>query len=1212
LREWLERWLGVGKAQRLRAETRAEALTTAYRHKLVTELHNLKILDMAKPFDEALRQPFDGAQDKAQDGAQDRPFDLETSYVPLQVRECNRHCCATGDGGEFSGRAGESEMVKRKDSVGDLRPSMSPEEALLRFHHLAVLGDPGAGKTTLLKYLTLLAATSPLSPTRVGGNLPDFPILVPLGHFAAVPQVNLLDFVISQIEARYGFPEPRPEPAEGPRPELAEGPRPDGSTGSPRWLAEGPRPDGSTGSPRWLAEGPRPEPAEGPRPEPAEGPRPEPAEGPRPDGSTGSPRWLAEGPRPELAEGPRPELAEGPRPELAEGPRPELAEGPRPELAEGLRPYLEERLEEGSVLFLLDGLDEANVGDHSAEPFVPRSVLSPSTSLGIDSVEALRTEGLTTKPQEAEATYRHVVGQINVLAARYPNCPMVVTVRRGSWKGLLAARFHTVELLEFNRGDIQRFIVNWFGASSDRARDLQDALSQNPRMGALATNPLLLSLMALVFEQDRKLPEGRAGLYGRSVELLLNTADRKNLPDTEHKRRLLEEVALHFHLRRVLLLSEDELRGIIAAFNELRSPISRRKQKGTVDIPAEQVPTPPSAPPLTTRRSAGQDSGQALLRAGLEEISSLHGLLQERISGWVGFPHPTWQEYFAAAAISKGGQLEWVLEGLHDPWWEGTALFLAGVLEDATPLLEGILAQEEDIFHSNLLLAGRCLAVCGLASTPQVEEVGLDIIEELRGLVEGGYHRLLQRQAISVLAEIGGEAVVSFFVALLRREEIDLNVRAEVAKILGSLRPFGHAQDRDKSMVLDLLAFLTDEKLAPSVRRNIAEALGSLGDESVIPPLLALLPDETVDPSVRGKVVEALVTLGGANSVSPLLALLPNEGIDPTVRERIIEVLASLDTVLSSVEGLSPSSILHPPVVSQLLSLVPDEEIHPSVRRGVAEAVGSLGDESVVPDLLALLPEEEIDPSVRRKVAEALGNLGDASAVHSLLAILGDEKVDYSVRMVVAEVLGVLGENSASQLLALLSDEKIDPDVRASIAGALGALGEKSVVPQLLALLPDERIDPAVRWRIVDALSSLGDKTIIPHLRPLLPNEKIDSSVRWMVAEALETLARERRERREITEIGEMEEALGSLNDRSRVPQLLALLKDKKLDPPMSGRIIEALGSLGNDRATVEGLAALLDREDIGSRVYEALFQVSRRAGMRVFARKGAGYEVRP
>ena len=214
----------------------------------------------------------------------------------------------------------------------------------------------------------------------------------------------------------------------------------------------------------------------------------------------------------------------------------------------GLRPYLEERLEKGSVLFLLDGLDEAYVG----RPHSSSSILHSSSAI-----------------------YRHVVGQINVLAARYPHCPMVVTARRGSWKGFLAASFHTVEVLGFNRENIQRFIVNWFGTtdgenSTDGVRGLQGALSQNPRMWALAANPLLLSLMAFAFEQDGELPEGRAGLYGRGVELLLSTADGErfhmNGTDTEHKRSLLEEVALHFHLRRAFLFPEDELRGIITDY----------------------------------------------------------------------------------------------------------------------------------------------------------------------------------------------------------------------------------------------------------------------------------------------------------------------------------------------------------------------------------------------------------------------------------------------------------------------------------------------------------------------------------------------------------------------------------------------------------------------------------------------------------------------
>jgi HEAT repeat protein len=1048
LREWLARWLKVGKAQRPEAETRAEALATAYCQKLVAELQEqtLAFLDMAKL------------------------LDLEASYVPLQVS-------ITSDKALHL-HVGES-------NERSLSKVMPPEEALLQFRHLVVLGDPGAGKTTMLRYLTLLAAQGRLE------NLPNFPILVPLNHFAAIPHINLLDFVISEVEARCGFselhPEPRPEPF-----------------------------DPSTALRTSFAQDKL---------------RRRPAEGPRPDGSlrqdsgqaTSSPQWPVE----------------------------------------GLRPYLEERLEKGSVLFLLDGL--------------------------------------------GEVAYRRVVGQINVLAARYPNCSMIVTattnLRRESWKGLLAASFYTAEVLGFNKDDIQRFTVNWFGADSDRVQGFQDALAQNPQMWVLAANPLLLSLMAFAFEQDGELPERRVGLYSRAVEMLLKPDPEHSRRDrdlkrihsfiTTHKRSLLEGIALHFHRRRALLFPEDELRGVIASHlptvlsSHRSKPVEGSKgntERSLLDTPADQTSV------LDKERS-------------LLELSGQHGLLQEQAVGWYGFPHPTWQEYFAAAAISKRAsntELEWVLESLHDPWWEGTVLFLAGVLENVMPFLESILAQEEDIFYSNLLLAGRCLAgvsrIEGLGPSTALrpfdgaqgrlrsgqgsgQRLGEDIIERLKRLVEGRYHRLLQQQAINVLAEIGGEAIVSFFVALLRRKAIDLDVRAEVAKILGSLH--------EKSVVPDLLAFLTDEKLAPSLRGNIAQALGSLGDTTdcsllIIPPLLALLPDETVDPFVRGKAAEALALLGGESVVSPLLALLPDERIDFYVRERIAEVLASLGDGRTS---------------CQLVPLLPDERIHPSVRRRVAEAVGSLGDKSAIPDLLALLSDETVDPSVRGKAAEAFSVLGAESAFPPLLAILDDEKVNYYVRITVAEILGVLGDESvASKLLPLLSDEKIDPDVRAGIAGALSILGEKSVVPHLLSLLPNERIDHAVRWRIVDTLRALGDKTIIPHLRALLPNEKIDPSVRWAVAEALA---------REPTEIGEqrMEKALGSLDDRSRVPQLLALLKDESIEPSVSRRIIEALGSLGNDRDTVEGLAALLDREDIGPSVYEALFHVSQRARVRVFAK---------
>ena len=52
-------------------------------------------------------------------------------------------------------------------------------EAIRKYQHCVIVGDPGAGKTTLLKFLTLSAADKKLK------DLPDLPIHIELNAFAA-------------------------------------------------------------------------------------------------------------------------------------------------------------------------------------------------------------------------------------------------------------------------------------------------------------------------------------------------------------------------------------------------------------------------------------------------------------------------------------------------------------------------------------------------------------------------------------------------------------------------------------------------------------------------------------------------------------------------------------------------------------------------------------------------------------------------------------------------------------------------------------------------------------------------------------------------------------------------------------------------------------------------------------------------------------------
>src|SRR5690348_6412461 len=90
-------------------------------------------------------------------------------------------------------------------------------------------------------------------------------------------------------------------------------------------------------------------------------------------------------------------------------------------------------------------------------------------------------------------------------------------------------------------------------------------------------------------------------------------------------------------------------------------------------------------------------------------------LLKEQAQGWHGFLHLTLQEYFVARYAINHQQLENLLDRRGDPWWEEALQLYVGQISDASSLLEKLLGYRngetyrEDLFHSNLLLAGRCL-----------------------------------------------------------------------------------------------------------------------------------------------------------------------------------------------------------------------------------------------------------------------------------------------------------------------------------------------------------------------------------------------------------------------------------------------------------------------------------------------------------------------
>jgi hypothetical protein len=304
----------------------------------------------------------------------------------------------------------------------------------------------------------------------------------------------------------------------------------------------------------------------------------------------------------------------------------------------------------------------------------------------------------------------------------------------------------------------------------------------------------------LVYEAQLDLPDRRAEMYKECVDTLLTKWDakrnihRRREFKPEHKRQLLAELAWHFHLQGRRYFLESEVLTVIADF-------------------------------LPKVRLLPEQNGQVLA-----EIANEQGLLKEQARGWQGFLHLTLQEYFVAQYVTDHHQLDALFPHCGDPWWEEVILLYAGYTPDASPMLRKLLGlddqgrqqHQDDLFQTNLILAGRCLA-----ARPTIQQVSLweTIINQLFESLTRTPYSLTREHMIGALAAVGSTKVNSRLLQMLS-EQFESSVSVDIATALGTLG--------DRSVVPDLLRLLS-EQLDSSIRGSIARSLAKLviDEESV-------------------------------------------------------------------------------------------------------------------------------------------------------------------------------------------------------------------------------------------------------------------------------------------------------------------------------------------------------------------------------------------
>ena len=133
-----------------------------------------------------------------------QPLEVTKVYVRVRLHEETRLSYDIEAALRSAEQRGDpNAMLKASWASLETRSSaaMTPQDALQKYSHCIVLGDPGAGKSTLLKYLTLKAVNQQLA------NLPDLPIHIALAEFAYSDAQDLIEFAAARWDERYGFPQ---------------------------------------------------------------------------------------------------------------------------------------------------------------------------------------------------------------------------------------------------------------------------------------------------------------------------------------------------------------------------------------------------------------------------------------------------------------------------------------------------------------------------------------------------------------------------------------------------------------------------------------------------------------------------------------------------------------------------------------------------------------------------------------------------------------------------------------------------------------------------------------------------------------------------------------------------------------------------------------------------------------------------------------------
>ncbi|MEV4131581.1 NACHT domain-containing protein [Dactylosporangium sp. NPDC049742] len=287
----------------------------------------------------------------------------------------------------------------------------------------------------------------------------------------------------------------------------------------------------------------------------------------------------------------------------------------------------------------------------------------------------LLVDGLDEVPTEEG---RHLVSDlIEQFVARHPGNRYVVTSRVRAYTGeaQLQEEFARCDIQPFAEPERKAFLTNWVGQLMKQRGDTADAGTEldalttaieTSSIRELAINPLLLTVIAIVHWNRKRLPEQRVDLYDECIDVLLGQRKQAEQLRASRDLKVLErEVGERRSNQRVWVRKR---------FAEIAHAILTHSDEEIGHAAAVK---------LLVSHFRDKEDPRAAAERFLDEQELSSGLLVRRRSHSYRFVHLTFQEYLAAWHLASRvltDTLDTITPHLRDPKWFETLQLLGGVL----------------------------------------------------------------------------------------------------------------------------------------------------------------------------------------------------------------------------------------------------------------------------------------------------------------------------------------------------------------------------------------------------------------------------------------------------------------------------------------------------------------------------------------------------